>query len=86
MQRLFGLAKFAAMIAYGFAARSEEMEDDPAKVSESLQSIFQLGSASTEQSLNANTVTLISGTNEAMHVIAPKAISSLRELAVGPAS
>jgi TRAP transporter TAXI family solute receptor len=62
MQRLFGLAIFATMIAYGFAARAEEMEYDPAKVSQSLRAIFQFGSASTKQSLNANTVTLISGT------------------------
>ena len=42
--------------------RAEETEYDPAKVSESLKAIFQFGSAATKQSLNANTVTLISGT------------------------
>jgi TRAP transporter TAXI family solute receptor len=62
MRRLFGLAVIAMMIAGGFAARAEETENDPAKVSESLKAIFQFGSASTKQSLNANTVTLISGT------------------------
>ena len=50
------------MMACGFAARAEETEYDPAKVSESLKAISQFGSASTRQSLNANTVTLISGT------------------------
>ena len=35
---------------------------DPAKVSDSLKAIFQFGSAATKQALNANTVTLISGT------------------------
>ena len=37
-------------------------EFDPAKVSDSLKAIFQFGSADTKQALNANTVTLISGT------------------------
>ena len=50
------------MLACGFAARAEETEYDPAKVSESLKAIFQFGSAATKQALNANTVTLISGT------------------------
>src|SRR6202171_6739777 len=62
MQRVLGLAIVAIMMACGFAARAEETEFDPAKVSESLKAIFQFGSASTKQSLNANTVTLISGT------------------------
>ena len=63
MRRLIGLALFASMIACGFAARAaEEGEFDPAKVSESLKAIFQLGSVATKQALNANTVTLISGT------------------------
>ena len=50
------------MMACGFAARAERSEYDPAKVSESLKAIFQFGSAATKQTLNANTVTLISGT------------------------
>jgi TRAP-type uncharacterized transport system substrate-binding protein len=50
------------MMVCGFAARAEETEYDPAKVSESLKAIFQLGSTKTKQSLNENTVTLISGT------------------------
>jgi TRAP transporter TAXI family solute receptor len=62
MRRWFGLAIFATMMACGFAARAEETEYDPAKVSEGLKAISQFGSASTRQSLNANTVTLISGT------------------------
>ena len=44
------------------AARAEETEYDPAKVSDSLKAVFQFGSAATKQALNANTVTLISGT------------------------
>jgi TRAP transporter TAXI family solute receptor len=52
----------AMMMVCAFAARAENTEYDPAKVSESLKAIFQLGSTTTKQSLNANTVTLISGT------------------------
>jgi len=59
---LLALALGAIMIASGFAARADETEYDPAKVSESLKAIFQFGSAATKQALNANTVTLITGT------------------------
>src|ERR1700732_3240078 len=62
MRRLVGLALVAMMMACGFAARAEEGEYDPAKVSESLKAIFQFGSVETKKALNANTVTLISGT------------------------
>lgn len=62
MRRLFGLALFATMMACGLGARAEQTEFDPAKVSDSLKAIFQFGSTSTKQNLNANTVTLISGT------------------------
>jgi len=62
MRRLFGLALIAIMMTCGLAARAEDSETDPAKVSEGLKAIFQFGSTNTKQSLNANTVTLISGT------------------------
>ncbi|MBR0695310.1 TAXI family TRAP transporter solute-binding subunit [Bradyrhizobium lablabi] len=62
MRRLFGLVMFITVAACSFAARAEQTEFDPAKVSDSLKAIFQFGSTSTKQSLNANTVTLISGT------------------------
>jgi TRAP transporter TAXI family solute receptor len=62
MRRLVGLAMSVTMTACAFAARAEETEYDPAKVSEGLKAIFQFGSSSTKQNLNANTVTLISGT------------------------
>src|ERR1700729_1455854 len=62
MRRLFGLALVAMVMACGLAARAEETEFDPAKVSDSLKAIFQFGSVATKQALNANTVTLISGT------------------------
>src|ERR1700754_3249137 len=63
MRRLFGLALIAMTMACGFTARAaDETELDPAKVSESLKAIFQFGSAATKQALNANTVTLMSGT------------------------
>jgi TRAP transporter TAXI family solute receptor len=62
MRRLIGLALVATMMACGFTARADDTEYDPAKVSDSLKAIFQFGSAATKQSLNANTVTLISGT------------------------
>src|SRR5271169_4593810 len=62
MRRFVGLMLVAFMMAYGIAARAEQTEFDPAKVSQSLKAIFQLGSTTTKQALNANTVTLISGT------------------------
>src|SRR5260370_1546639 len=62
MRHLMRLALVATMMACGFTARAEQTEYDPAKVSESLKAIFQFGSAATKQALNANTVTLISGT------------------------
>jgi outer membrane lipopolysaccharide assembly protein LptE/RlpB len=64
MRRLIGLALAATLMACGFAARAEEGVYDPARVSDSLKAIFQFGSirAATKQALNANTVTLISGT------------------------
>src|SRR6266446_9147019 len=62
MRRLLGMAILAMVMACGFTARAEDAEYDPAKVSESLKAIFQFGSTSTKEGLNANTVTLISGT------------------------
>ncbi|WP_454623817.1 TAXI family TRAP transporter solute-binding subunit [Bradyrhizobium cenepequi] len=62
MRRLFGVALFALTMICGPTARAEETEYDPAKVSDSLRAIFQFGSVATKQSLNANTVTLITGT------------------------
>src|SRR6201995_2872141 len=62
MRRLFGLALVAIVMACGLSARADETEYDPAKVSDSLKAIFQFGSAHTKENLNANTVTLISGT------------------------
>src|SRR3982074_3775272 len=62
MRRLLGMAIFAMMMACAFAVRAEDTEYDPAKVSESLKAIFQFGSTETKKALNANTVTLISGT------------------------
>jgi len=58
------LRMFAAMImmASGVAAHAEQTDYDPAKVSDSLKAIFQFGSVSTKQALNANTVTLLTGT------------------------
>jgi len=62
MQRILGVAFFAMMMSLALGARAEDGEFDPAKVSDSLKAIFQFGSAGTKQALNANTVTLISGT------------------------
>jgi TRAP transporter TAXI family solute receptor len=62
MRRLFGVALFALTMICGPTVRAEETEYDPAKVSDSLKAIFQFGSVATKQSLNANTVTLITGT------------------------
>jgi TRAP transporter TAXI family solute receptor len=62
MRRLFGMALVAITMVCGQAARADETELDPAKVSQSLKAIFQFGSSATKQALNQNTVTLISGT------------------------
>ena len=63
MRHLFGMALLAMTMACGnTTAQAAETEYDPAKVSESLKAIFQFGSVATKQALNANTVTLISGT------------------------
>src|ERR1700744_1121163 len=63
MRRWLGLAAFLAVtMTFGLVAKAAETETDPSKVSDSLKAIFQFGSASTKQALNANTVTLISGT------------------------
>src|SRR4051812_21546123 len=62
MRRLFAMVLLAVTMGCGLAARADDIQYDPAKVSESLKAIFQFGSASTKTSLNANTVTLISGT------------------------
>src|SRR6202022_4447528 len=58
------LRMFAAMIlmASGVAAHAEETEYDPAKVSDSLKAVFKFGSVSSTKALNANTVTLLTGT------------------------
>src|SRR5258708_16428930 len=63
MRRLVGLALAAMMVVgCGFAAYAQDKAYDPGKISESLKAIFQFGSAQTKQALNANTVTLITGT------------------------
>src|SRR6202047_4279489 len=62
MKRLLGLAIVAMMMACGFTALAGEDTYDPGKISASLKAIFQFGSADTKKALNANTVTLITGT------------------------
>src|SRR5258707_4746295 len=58
------LGMFAAMIlmASGVAAHAGQTEYDPANVSDSLKAVFKFGSVSTTKALNANTVTLLTGT------------------------
>jgi TRAP transporter TAXI family solute receptor len=58
------LRMFAAMsmMASAVTAHAEQTNYDPAKVSDSLKAIFQFGSVSTKKALNANTVTLLTGT------------------------
>ena len=55
---------FAAMIMMGsaLAAHAQQIDYDPAKVSDSLRAVFHFGSVSTRKALNANTVTLLTGT------------------------
>jgi TRAP transporter TAXI family solute receptor len=62
MHHVLRMALAAIMTICAFAARAEPTEYDPAKVSDSLKAILQFGSSSTKQALNANTVTLITGT------------------------
>ena len=65
MRRLVGLALVAIMMGCGFAAHAQNAQNtgyDPGKVSDSLRAIFQFGSTQTKQALNANTVTMITGT------------------------
>src|SRR5216684_1004702 len=62
MRRLVGLALVAIAMVCSLAARAQEKTYDPGKISDSLKAIFQFGSAQTKQALNANTVTLITGT------------------------
>ena len=58
------LRMFAVMslMASSVAAHAEQINYDPAKVSDSLRAIFKFGSVSTTKALNANTVTLLTGT------------------------
>src|ERR1700719_1700354 len=77
MRRLVGMAIFAIVMAFGFAAVADETEFDPAKVSDSLKAIFQFGSVATKQALNANTVTLISGTIGGTYVQFGAALASV---------
>jgi TRAP transporter TAXI family solute receptor len=63
MRRLLGLAAFAMMTACGLAASAQQLELDPtARVGEGPRAIVQQGAAETRQALNANTVTVITGT------------------------
>ena len=62
MQWLGRMLLIAMNLFCAASARAQDGEFDPAKVSESLKAIFQFGSAKTKQAVNANTVTLISGT------------------------
>ena len=62
MRNALKMALAAITTICAFAAHAEQAEYDPAKVSDGLKAIFQFGSSSTKQALNANTVTLITGT------------------------
>ena len=50
------------MLAFAVSAHAQQVDYNPAKVSDSLKAIFQYGSPSTKKALNANTVTLLTGT------------------------
>jgi TRAP transporter TAXI family solute receptor len=50
------------MLASGVSAQAQQVDYNPAKVSDSLRAVFQYGSVSTKKALNANTVTLLTGT------------------------
>src|SRR5215475_10071257 len=67
MRRLFGpaltaIALVAITIAGSSAGLAQITEYDPGRVSDGLKAIFRAGSAQTKQALNANTVTIVTGT------------------------
>jgi TRAP transporter TAXI family solute receptor len=62
MGRLLGVATFAIMMACAVAAKAEDTDIASVKARQSLQALFQPGSALAKQALNANSVTLMSGT------------------------
>ena len=62
MRKYPGMFATMIMMAFSFAAHAEQIDYDPAKVSDSLRAVFHFGSVSTRKALNANTVTLLTGT------------------------
>jgi TRAP transporter TAXI family solute receptor len=62
VRQYLGMFAAMSMMASGAAAHAEQINYDPAKVSDSLKAIFHFGSVSTKRALNANTVTLLTGT------------------------
>ena len=73
MRGLFGRALIAiALVAITIAGVSagpaQTNEYDPSRVSNSLKAILQFGSAQTKQALNANAVTMITGTIDGTYV------------------
>lgn len=62
--RTFGAIIIATttMMASTIVGRAEQPDYDPAKVSDSLRAVFHFGSVSAKKTLNANTVTLLTGT------------------------
>src|SRR6478736_6281334 len=62
VRQLLGMIAAMILMASGFAAHAGQTEYDPAKVSDSLKAVFQFGSVSTKKAMNANTVTLLTGT------------------------
>ena len=62
MRKCLRILATIIMMASGVAAHAEQTNYDPAKVSDSLRAVFHFGSVSTKKALNANTVTLLSGT------------------------
>ena len=62
MRQYLKIFATATMMVFGVAAHAGQIDYDPAKVSDSLKAIFKFGSVSTRNALNANTVTLLTGT------------------------
>ena len=54
MRNALKMALAAIITICACAARADQIEYDPAKVSDSLKAIFQFGSSSTKQALNAS--------------------------------
>ena len=62
MRHYLKMLSAMVMLPFGVSAQAQQVDYNPAKVSDSLRAVFQYGSITTKKALNANTVTLLTGT------------------------